>query len=159
MKNHKNKIIKSVLFISLFISLLIFSCTKTDTETLVIFNSLNATSAFNSSTNTLTLTLNETENIRGLQYEVKNNNSENLTIESFNISPTYNLYNNTCYTNNVSNNMAVCVVSTSNITNPITTTGIINISMILENSATAKIQNLIVTNKNLETFSVTNIDQ
>ena len=123
MKNHKNKIIKSVLFISLFISLLIFSCTKTDTETLVIFNSLNATSAFNSSTNTLTLTLNETENIRGLQYEVKNNNSENLTIESFNISPTYNLYNNTCYTNNVSNNMAVCVVSTSNITNPITTTG------------------------------------
>ena len=75
------------------------------------------------------------------------------SIESFYTIPTYNLYNDSCHTNSISNNISICVVTTSNITS-ISNNGIITIEMSLVETNTAVVRNLKVVNRNLESHNV-----
>lgn len=149
-KKKKNITKHYVLLVLCILYACISSCNKTEPETLLQLNSVTATSEFNSLENSLTLTLTDTEFIYGLQYKVINNQNAPITINSFIVSPTYNLYKNTCHTHSVSNNVGLCFVSSSNITESISSSGMIKIIMNLEPSNEANITDLILVNKNSE---------
>ena len=156
MNNSKIKL--SVILITI-LSILFFSCSKSNEEVLIMFEDLIASSEFNIDQNRLSLTLTESENVSGLQFEVVNSDLESLTIHSFEVSSTYNLYESTCFTNDTSNNVGICIVASNNVTAPISSSGTFSLDIIIEDSNTAQIQNLIVTNKNLETYTISNIEQ
>ena len=141
------------------LSIFFFSCSKTNEEVLVMFEDLIASSNFNTNENKLNLTLTESENVSGLQFEVVNSDLEQLTIHYFEVSPTYNLYEDTCFTNETSNNVGICIIASNNVSAPISSSGIFSLDILIEESDTAQIQNLIVTNKNLETYTISNIEQ
>ena len=149
-RKKKKPIKRHVLLAFYFLYLCISSCNKTEPETLLQLNSVTASTDFNSLENSLTLTLTDTEFIYGLQYQVVNNQNAPITINSFVVSPTYNLYKNTCHTHSVSNNVGLCFVSSSNITESISSNGIIKIIMNLEPNNEANITDLILVNKNSE---------
>ena len=152
MTNFKSNLI----FIGLIFicNIILLSCNKVDETNLTIFENLSANSSFNNDENKLILNLNGAENVYGLQYEVVDDSLNAISIESFYTIPTYNLYNDSCHTNSISNNISICVVTTSNITSPISNNGIITIEMSLVETNTAVVRNLKVVNRNLESHNV-----
>ena len=132
--------------------MLITSCSKS-TETLEIFSDVTIETSFDTNNNILSVTFSETSEVMGVQFEVVDNNDTQINILSFSEHSNYNLYGNTCYSNADGSNIGLCIVDSSDLTNPISSTNF-TIEISIDETDSASLSNIVLTDKDSEIATI-----